>query len=65
MWKGCDEGMSGKKSSELRTMSLGLLVGSWVWKRIWGVWDMPVEGQTGKQEGRRGEDVQEMALMEK
>lgn len=64
IWKGCEEGMSGKKSSELRTMRRGLLVGSWVWKRIWGVWDMPKPGQI-QSVGNLGEVIQEMALMEK
>lgn len=41
MWKGWEEGIEGKKSSELRTRRRGLLGGSWVWKRIWGVCDMP------------------------
>lgn len=42
MWKGWEEGMEGKKSSELRTRRQGLLGPSCVWKRIWGICDMPV-----------------------
>ena len=40
MCQGCEFGIPGKKSSLLRTMKRGLLVGSWVWNIIWGTWDM-------------------------